>query len=236
MATRTHVLQGVIDILSRFMDLDFMVAPNVLRPRLETELLASRAISLLADNARQQIVIDMCCGCGNIAVALAVRRQSCLVWAVDLSDTAIGSARDNVGRHGLTSRVKVREGNLFAALQHDDLLEKVDMVVCNPPYISSGKLDGARAELLEDEPRAAFDGGPFGLSIHQRAIREARPFLKPGGLFLCEFGEGQARQIERLFARARVYGPVGFATDSEGRARVAVASLRSDMHDAAVSP
>ena len=223
-ACKTSPLQGVTDILSRFMDLDFVVAPNVLKPRQETELLARRALSLLSDMAAEApVVVDMCCGSGNLATALAVHMPTSRVWAADLSADATASALENVGRHHVGARVAVRRGDLFDALAPDALQGRVDMIVCNPPYISSGKLDGASAELLEDEPREAFDGGPFGLSIHQRVIREALAYLKPDGLFLCEFGEGQARQIGMLFARAKAYGTVEFVTDDQGNERVAVA-------------
>jgi release factor glutamine methyltransferase len=196
------------DFLNRFMGLDFVVPPDVLHPRQETELLAERALALLGEPgaASRPTVIDMCCGCGNLAIALAVHMPSCRVWAADLSEAAMIAAGENVERHNLGSRVAVRRGNLFEALAKDRLQGKVDMVVCNPPYISTGKLDGANASLLELEPREAFDGGPFGLSIHQRLVREALAYLKPNGLLLCEFGEGQARQLEALFKRAKVYG------------------------------
>jgi release factor glutamine methyltransferase len=207
------------------MDLDFVVPPNVLRPRPETELLAGRALTFLGEPGAvsRPIVVDMCCGCGNLAVALAVNMPSCRVWAADMSDAAAAAAEENVQRHNLRSRVVVRRGDLFGAFAGDALWGKVDMVVCNPPYISTGKLDGASAALLEREPREAFDGGPFGLSIHQRLVRDALAYLRRGGLLLCEFGNGQARQLEALFKRAKGYGAVTFVVDTSGRERVAVA-------------
>ncbi|MGV3548716.1 N5-glutamine methyltransferase family protein [Rhizobium sp.] len=216
------------------MDLDLLVVPNVLTPREETELLASTAVAMLAASGETpSIVIDMCCGCGNLAVALAVHVPGCRVWAADISVAATAVALENADRHAVGSRVTVRRGDLFGALAQDELSGKVDMVVCNPPYISSGKLDGDSAALLRDEPREAFDGGPFGLSIHQRVIREAHAFLKPGGLILCEFGEGQARQIETLFARSKAYCAVEFVRDGEGRERVAVARRLAAAGEAA---
>lgn len=214
------------------MDLDFVVPPDVLRPRAETELLGERALALLRElgAASRPTVVDMCCGCGNLAIALAVHMPSCHVWAADMSEAATMAAEENVERHNVRSHVTVRRGDLFEALMEDGLRGKVDMVVCNPPYISTGKLNGASASLLEREPREAFDGGAFGLSIHQRLVREALGFLKPNGLLLCEFGEGQARQLESLFKRAKGYGPVTFVVDASGSERVAVARC---LHPAA---
>ena len=217
------------DRLSRFMDLDFVVPPDVLQPRPVTELLAARALTLLRElGGSQPTVIDMCCGCGNVAVALAVQMPSCRVWAADMSEAATATAEQNVEFHDLRSRVTVRRGDLFEALAEEGLRGRVDMVVCNPPYISTGKLDGASAGLLEREPRDAFDGGPFGLSIHQRLIREALAYLSDDGILLCEFGERQARQIEALFKRAKGYGPVAFVVDVSGMERVAVARRTSN--------
>ncbi len=69
--------------------------------------------------------------------------------------------------------------------------------------------------------RAAFDGGPYGISIHQRLVRDAADFLRPGGWLLFEFGQGQDRQVAALVARAKAYEPVSFATDEAGIPRVA---------------
>lgn len=207
------------------MDLEFVVPPDVLLPRPETELLAGRALSLLLELGAdsQPTVIDMCCGCGNLAVAVAVHMPSSRVWAGDMSEAATAAAKENVEFHDLRSRITVRTGDLFESLAEDGLQGRVDMVVCNPPYISTGKLGGASANLLEREPREAFDGGPFGLSIHQRLIRDALAYLRDDGVLLCEFGEGQARQIEALFKRAKGYGPISFVVDASGTERVAVA-------------
>ena len=79
------------------------------------------------------------------------------------------------------------------------------------------------AGLLTDEPREAFDGGPFGLSIHQRLVREALAYLKPGGTLMCEFGEGQSRQVVTLFERSKAYHPPKLVCDGNGMPRMAVA-------------
>jgi HemK-like putative methylase len=222
-------MQQETQSFSRFMGLDILVPPDVLRPRTETELLAKEALAVLAQLATSSppIVIDMCCGTGNLAVALAVRVPSCRVWAADLTEAAVAAAEQNVGRHDLGSRVTVRHGDLFEALAADDLWGKADMIVCNPPYISTAKLKGTSADLLSTEPREAFDGGPFGLSIHQRLLKEALSYLKRDGLLLCEFGEGQSRQLAALFRRARGYGPVEFARNGLGVERVAIARCLS---------
>lgn len=208
--------------LHRFMGVDLELAPDVLVPREETELLGKKAAAILKDGVAAVTVIDMCCGSGNLALGIANEIQSARVWGADLTDSTVALARRNVARLGAGARVSIRQGDLFSAFEGESLEGTVDMVVCNPPYISTARLEGDRAHLLENEPREAFDGGPYGISIHQRLIRDALIFLKPGGWLLFEFGEGQDRQAAALLSRAKVYEPVTFATDRDGKPRVAI--------------
>jgi release factor glutamine methyltransferase len=84
-------------------------------------------------------------------------------------------------------------------------------------------LESECAGLLEHEPREAFDGGPYGLSIHQRVITQSLAFLRPGGQLLFEVGLGQAKQVKILFSRSRAFEDIQFANDPAGNARVIVA-------------
>lgn len=208
--------------LHRFMGVELELAPDVLVPREETELLGRKAVSVLADRPAAPTVIDMCCGSGNLALGIANEVPSAHVWGADLTDSTVALARRNVDRLQTGTRVSIRQGDLFGAFEGDNLEGTVDMIVCNPPYISTGRLEGDRAHLLESEPREAFDGGPYGISIHQRLIRDAVAFLKPGGWLLFEFGEGQDRQAAALLSRIKTYEPVTFATDRDGKPRVAI--------------
>ncbi|MGO4620496.1 class I SAM-dependent methyltransferase [Ensifer sp. 2YAB10] len=204
------------------MGVELELAPDVLVPREETELLGRKAVSVLADRPAAPTVIDMCCGSGNLALGIANEVPSARVWGADLTDSTVALARRNVDRLQTGARVSIRQGDLFGAFEGDNLEGTVDMIVCNPPYISTGRLEGDRAHLLESEPREAFDGGPYGISIHQRLIRDAVAFLKPGGWLLFEFGEGQDRQAAALLSRIKTYEPVTFATDRDGKPRVAI--------------
>jgi release factor glutamine methyltransferase len=216
---------------TRFMGIELLVGPDALVPRAETELLGHAALATVrqrpADGATGgPRVIDMCCGVGNLACAIASLVPDARVWACDLTAGAVETARRNVAHLALESRVAVAQGDLFAPLQGLGLEGTIDTVVCNPPYISTGRLAKDRAELLVHEPREAFDGGPYGLSIHQRVLKEALPFLRPGGSLLFEVGEGQARQVSLLFERARVYEEVHTLEDEAGHARVVAGKSR----------
>ena len=200
---------------ARFMEVELLVERGVLVPRAETELLGATALEVLPQNAR---IIDMCCGAGNLACALASRAPASRVWASDLTEACVSLAKRNAAHVGAADRVTVVQGDLFSGLQ--GLEGTIDLIVCNPPYISQAKLAGERAALLRNEPREAFDGGPYGLSIHQRVVREALPFLKPGGWLLFEIGLGQERQVRLLFERTRAYQDLRMVANAAGEVRV----------------
>jgi release factor glutamine methyltransferase len=207
-----------------FMGVEVFIAAGALIPRAETELLGRTALEILdrANSSPEPRLIDMCCGSGNLTCALATMRPSVRVWASDLTDGAVAVARRNVDHLGLGSRVVVAQGDLFGPLAGLGLEGTIDMVVCNPPYISTGKLSKERAELLSHEPREAFDGGPYGVSIFQRVIRDATAFLRPGGHLLFEIGAGQDRQVSLLFNRAGSYDEIGTKADADNTPRVVV--------------
>jgi len=212
-----------------FMGVTLEVGAGALVPRAETELLGRTAARLLAEmtppaERAELTVIDMCCGSGNLACALAAGDARLRVLAADVTDACVTLARRNVDTLGLAGRVGLYQGDLFAALAEvGGLTGAVDMVVANPPYISTARLGKDRAALLAREPIEAFDGGPYGISVHQRLVREAIDFLRPGGWLLFEIGIGQERQVKLLFDRARSYAGLEFVADGAGRPRVAVA-------------
>lgn len=203
------------------MSIELEIGPGVLVPRAETELLGHTALDLIAD-ADSPVVIDMCCGSGNLALAIAAARPGARVYASDLTDETVGLARRNSERLGLKGRVTIAQGDMFTGLAVYDLIGRVDLVVCNPPYISTTKLETDSAHLLVNEPREAFDAGPYGIAIQQRLIAEAAPFLRSGGWLAFEFGAGQDRQAKALLSRARLYTPPKFTCDKAGLPRVAL--------------
>ena len=208
----------------RFMSISIAAGPGVLAPRAETELLGRTALELLS-GVDGPVVIDMCCGSGNLGLAIADARRDARLFLSDLTDETTTQARENTKRLGLGDRVTVGQGDMFAGLSA--LLGEIraDLIVCNPPYISTAKLAGDSAYLLEKEPREAFDAGAYGIAIHQRLIAEAPQYLKQGGWLAFEFGAGQDRQVAMLLKRSGAYGPVNFAQDAGNVPRVAFAQL-----------
>ncbi len=208
---------------SRFMGVDIEYCADVLAPREETELLGRTAIDILSGRRGSQRVVDMCCGSGNLACAVATALDSATIWACDLTPACVSTAWRNVDRLGLSNRVQVRQGDLFDPLPVEAFGRSIDLIMCNPPYIPTFRLDGDKADLLRKEPRAAFDGGLYGFTIHQQVIGAALRYLRPGGWVALEFGERQEKQISALFRRAGGYHDLDYKLDARGVPRVAVA-------------
>lgn len=210
-----------------FMGLELLVAPGALVPRPETELLGATAIEALRRmNVAAPRVIDMCCGTGNLACAIAMQLPEARIWACDLTQECVDVAQRNVDSLDLGDHVTVSRGDLFGALSGQGLEGTADAIVCNPPYISEKRLEGDRAHLLALEPREAFAAGPYGLSIHMKVLKEAPFFLRPGGVLLFEVGLGQDRQVASLFERSAAYEAVSAVANGAGEGRVVLGHSR----------
>lgn len=212
----------------RFMDLEFMVGPDALIPRRETELLAKAAEDALRDGPQtlQRRAVDVGTGCGNLAITLSLRYPDTRFVALDISADAVEIARKNAARHGLADKVEFLVGDLFVPIDSPENQAAFDLVVCNPPYISSGQVPQMAAEISDHEPTAAFDGGFGGLSVVRRLIAEAPKFLVPGGWLVFEIGAGQG---EALAARARAnseFDEVNTISNEDGVIRVIAARRR----------
>jgi release factor glutamine methyltransferase len=156
------------------------------------------------------------CGISHALPALRVH-------SVDILQSCVDLTKRNIARCGVAGRVTVSQGDLFFPLKDRGLEASIDAVICNPPYIASSRLKNDRAYLIAYEPREAFDGGPFGFSLHQRLIKESLVFLKPGGNLLFEFGAGQDKQVSGLINRAGGYDRIDFTCDANGIRRVVIA-------------
>jgi len=211
-----------------FMGLELLASAEALVPRKETELLARAAIekaSLIAAERGACTVIDVCTGSGNIALAVAHHVPSTRVFASDLSEPALKLARDNAHHLDLTQRVEFRAGDLLQPFQGEAFLGQVDLLTCNPPYISSAGVARMPAEISAHEPRLAFDGGPLGIGILMRLVREAPSFLRAGGWLAFEVGSGQGPGLLKRMQANASFKEVIAINDASGTIRVLLAHL-----------
>ncbi len=207
-----------------FHDLILACDPRALVPRPETEILVEEAFRFLAGKGAPE-VIEIGCGTGAIALALARQLPGAVLGASDISPAALELARDNAARLGLLEKVDLRLGDLFAPWT-DRRGGGVDLVVANPPYLSRQELAAAPPEVREFEPRLALDGGEDGLEVIRRLIEEVAGYLQPSGRLIFEIGAGQGAAVRRLAGETEGWDFLELARDYCGRDRVAVFGRR----------
>lgn len=201
-----------------FYGLEFEVTPEVLIPRPETETLVDLALA-----RRPATVVDVGAGSGCIAVSLAVRLPKVIVFAIEISPSALAVAQRNVERHAVADRVRLMVGDVL-----NPRPGPVDLIVSNPPYIPTGACTLLPASVRDHEPRLALDGGPDGTALLKRLLAQAPAVLRspgsaagrPGGGILVEIGADQGEQASHL---ARTFFPqaaIRLHPDLAGRDRV----------------
>jgi len=200
-----------------FYGLDFEVTPAAIIPRPETETLIELAIAFAAGRSRGSpvAIADVGTGSGVIAISLAHALPHARLTAIDISTEALALARRNAKRHGVESRIRFLKGDLL-----DPLVEPVDLIVANIPYVRTTDWERLPPEIRDNEPRGGLDGGPDGLHIIARLLQQAGPHLKPRGALFIEIGDDQGRAAKQLAARAFPHGKIGVGPDLARRDRV----------------
>lgn len=200
-------------------DLELVVAPGVLIPRPETELLVELAQDLCADRP-PACWADLGTGSGCLAAALAGGWPSSAGLAVDCSGEALRQAAHNLERCGRRAQVQLLQGSWWQPLE--PWWGRLELVVANPPYIPTAVWADLEPGVRIHEPRLALDGGDDGLDALRPIIAGARAALAPGGWLLLEHHHDQSPPVLDLL---RVAGleQVAAHPDLEGTWRFAVA-------------
>ena len=220
----------------------FVVSPAVLIPRPETEGLVDHVIPFLeglrrrrngeaARHARPRNTsetrfghpvrfADIGTGSGVLAVTLALECPPVRGYATDVSGEALGIARKNA--HGLLRdgcRITFLQGSLLAPLMTPSI-PALDLIVSNPPYVTSREMDGLSEEIRRFEPRLALHGGEDGLACYRALIEQAPGCLKKGGMIALEIGAEQSEAVRRIMADCGRYGSVRVVKDYNGLDRI----------------
>jgi len=187
-----------------FCGFEIAVNRHVLVPRPETEILAEAGWSFLSMvNLQPATALDFGTGSGCIAIALAGKTAAAKIIAVDVSTEALDIARQNAAKNNVGDRIDFVQGDGFGALDSHRRDARAtmgfDLIVSNPPYIPTAEIAALDPEVRDFDPRGALDGGADGLDFYRRLAAEARPFLKPGGKIMVEFGDGQGDAIRDIF-------------------------------------
>lgn len=190
----------------------FLVSPDVLIPRPETESLVERVLDYLRFHPQAREVVDVGTGSGCLAVTVAIEAPAVRVLAVDVSRSALVVARANARAHGVDGRIRWVQGDLLTAFR-----SRWDVIVANLPYIPRARL--AWLEVARHEPIVALDGGEDGLRTVRRLASELAPRLKPGGFAALEIDEGQGRILRPLLAAGLPAAVVKVEADLSGLER-----------------
>jgi len=186
-----------------FRGLEFFVNPSVLVPRPDTELLVEAVLekgklwNKTEEGGETIRVLDLCTGSGAIAVALKNEMPSLELWAADISEEALETAKANAERRQIS--IRFYQGHLFEALPAELTFH---IIVSNPPYIPSAEIRCLPPEV-QREPRLALDGGEDGLGIIREIIARAPDFLEPGGILLLEASPEQMKSVSQTLEKDR---------------------------------
>lgn len=196
-----------------FFGLDFVVTPDVLIPRPETEILVEQALHWLEIRSGIQRVLELGVGSGCISVSLAVNNPLLQVVAVDISPQAIAVARKNAQRHQVDNRFQFVISDLSSAIRGC-----YDLLCANLPYIPTSELQNLR--VAKHEPQLALDGGCSGLDLIQRFLQSAPWLLAEKGLILAEIEASQGKAALDLAMDYFPQAQVRMVQDYSGNDRV----------------
>jgi release factor glutamine methyltransferase len=203
-----------------FWSIPFRVSPEVLIPRPETERLVEKTLEL--SKGKDDVIVDIGTGCGNIAVSLAKERPHARIFAIESSRKALQIARRNASEQGISS-ITFASGSLFTPLEKLHIKEKCDFIVSNPPYVSEADWKKLSTEIRNHEPKNALVAGETGLEVIKSLIQEAPLYLKSGGYLLLEIGYNQKDDIQLMFNLFSSWKTVGFLKDLAGKNRIVLA-------------
>jgi release factor glutamine methyltransferase len=192
------------------------VGPGVFVPRPETELLLEWGLKLLAGR-ENPVVVDLCTGTGALALAVAAERPDAEVHAVEIDPTALAWARRNME----SSRVRLHAGDVTDPDLFTELDARVDLVLCNPPYVPVGTV--VPPEVGEHDPFRAVFAGNDGLTVIRHVVNLSARLLKPGGGVAIEHDDTHAESVPELLATRKVLTDVEDHADLAGRPRFATA-------------
>lgn len=206
-----------------FFGLPMQVSPDVLIPRIDTEVLAQAAIDWLDERGQGMRVLDLCSGSGCVGIAIAANANDCRVVLVDDSAAALRQSRVNIINNKLTRYINCVEADALG--QPPMLLGTFDLIVCNPPYIPTADIDGLDVSVRSYEPMRALDGGKDGLVFYRAVTKKWKSILRPGGAIMFECGVGQADDVAGIM-QAAGFGDIKIIKDTLGIDRVVSGKLQ----------
>ncbi len=202
----------------------FSVNKNVLIPRPETELIVEGAIEWVVRRfglvGQKVCCVDLGTGSGILAVTLALEIPGADVWAVELYDAPLQTAKKNAAKFGVEERIHWVRGSYFQALERIGVQPGFNLIVSNPPYVSGADMEKLPEGVKYYEPSQALYGGDDGLDGVRTILEELPRFMKKPAIVLVEVGAGQREKIEDLFRKTRLFDSISWRCDLAGWPRV----------------
>jgi len=178
-----------------FYGLNFLVNPDVLIPRQETEILIDTIISNV--NKKEQVnILDVGTGSGNIAITLSRNLPNAHIFSIDKSKEALEAAKKNAEINNLSNKIIFDYADIINYKTENN--EKFDIIVSNPPYISLYDYSNLEKELLEFEPKYALTDNADGFSFYKIIVNRSEKLLKKNGKIFFEVGKDQSENVEKI--------------------------------------
>ena len=211
---------------AHFFSMTFAVNKHTLIPRPETEGLVMMALNFLKQSGNSEPkVLDLCTGSGCVAAAIANNHQTVDVIGVDISTEACKMASTNIEKYGLTPRVTIVEGDLFAPF---DAQQQFDVITANPPYINTNEYQALETNVRAYEPELALHGGTDGLDIIKRILNEGQKKLINNGKLIIEIAWNQSEQVTQLMQQSGWLINISTNKDTSGHLRIIEGTKISD--------
>jgi len=175
---------------------EFYVNEFVLDPRPETEGIVEESIKLIKNKNSNIKILDIGTGSGALAISLAREFINSKILAIDISEEAIKVARININKKKLNNQIQLKQTTI------DNIDEKFDVIVSNPPYLTKKELENTSFEIKNYEPLIALDGGEDGLNFYRYFSRKINKIMNINSYLILEIGEGQFSDCKDIFSHS----------------------------------
>ncbi|HPS54451.1 MAG TPA: peptide chain release factor N(5)-glutamine methyltransferase [Sedimentisphaerales bacterium] len=212
---------------TEFYSLEIFVNEHTLIPRPETEQLVEKAIDFLRTRKNKQMVLDLCTGSGCIAVAIAKNFPAADIIATDICESALQVAAKNIENHHLNEQIKLLQGNLFDPVIPQLDTSAFDLIVSNPPYISTEEFEKLDKNVKDYEPKLALLAGDEGLDVYKKIAAQVNQFLKPDAQLIMEIGYKQGPSVKDMLENLHCFSEVKIIKDFQRLDRIVIAKKSS---------
>ena len=202
-----------------FYGIPILVSSSVLIPRVDTEVLADEAISILSRMEGSPRVLDLCTGSGCVGLAVAAHVPECRVVLADNSPSALSVCRANMLKNKLTKNTLAISTDALG--EPPDLLGTFDAIICNPPYIPAADIAFLDRSVRDYEPLTALAGGPDGLDFFRAVTENWARILNNNSFLAFECGDGQAEEVCRIMSSSK-FTDIRAVSDTLGIERVII--------------